>query len=438
MVITGLALLPVVVWYFKFNFNFRTRILGAFFLILFSKGFLELCGIPNAISSLICELLLGLMLLRFKRTKNSQYPGILFIIGILFISALSTISNQTSVVQFFLFFREYFEVIIFFYLIANIRFSENELSFFTRFLTFLFLSQIAANVIKLLLVQDIVEPYIGTIAVLGGSKTTILALIGGSFCIVQYLITSKRIYLWGILGFIVFSLLGGKRATILYFPIIYILSYLIFQLKYREKREIVFKKLFVIFGGIALLFYATARLLPTLNPEKEIGGSFDIEYIIEYSKSYSTADYINEVGRSEAPAFLILKALSDGTEKVALGYGTGHLIKSGFNPETANLTSDEITSTKYGVGYAARTGFLQFFLQIGGIGVLFFGLFLLTLLRNIWKMSNPPVVFRFTSVLLLMVMLIDYFTYSTESILFSAVGCAMFFFLGLTFQLRSQ
>lgn len=438
MILAGIALLPVIIWFVKFNVNFRTRLIGAFFILLFAKGFLELIGVPNAVSSLACELLLILMLISFRRSKEKNYPGLFLVLGIGLTGIVSTVLNGTSSIQFFLFFREYFEVIIFFFLIINIRLSEKEIQFIVRLLIWLFVSQIAANVIKLLILQDIVEPYIGTIAVLGGSKTTVFALIGGSFCIVQYLITNKRVYLWGILGFITFSLLGGKRATILYFPVIYFVSYFIFQFKYSAKKEIVFKKLVVIFGGIIILFYATARVLPTLNPEKKIGGSFDLEYIVEYSKSYATADYINEVGRSEAPVYLVLKALSDGYEKIAFGYGTGHLIKSGFNKETANLTSDEITYSKYGVGYAARTGFLQFFLQVGAIGVILMVLFLLVIIRIVWKMKTAPVFLRFTSVLLVLVLLLDYFSYSCESLLFSAIGCSIFFFLGLTLQLRSK
>lgn len=438
MIVTGCVLIPVIIWFVKFNLNFRTRILGAFFILLFSKGVLELAGIPNTVSGLFCELLLGIMLISFRRSASKYYPGLFFVAGVIVIAIISAIMNGTSIIQFLLFFREYFEAILFFYLIINIRLSEKEIQFLLKLLIRLFLAQVAANVIKLLLLQDIVEPYIGTIAVLGGSKTTILALMGGSYCIVLYLVTGKRIYLWGILGFIIFSLLGGKRATILYFPVIYLISYVIFQLKYSAQQGIVFKKMIVIFGGILVLFYVTARLLPSLNPENKIGGSFNVEYIIEYSKSYATADYIDEIGRSEAPAFLLLKAWNDGWEKCAVGYGTGHLIKSSFNKESTNLTSDEITYLKYNVGYASRTGFLQFFLQIGLAGVILMLLFFLTILRIVWKMKSAPVFVRFTSILFILVILMDYFTYSYESILFSAIGCSMFFFLGLTLQLRSK
>ncbi len=438
MILTGVALLPVVFWFLKFNINIRTRLIGSLFILLFSKGFLELVGIPNNISSLICELHIILMLVIFKKSKNSQYPGWFLIFGIFLTGIISTVNNQTSIVQFLLFFREYFEVIIFFYLIINIHFIEKEIQFLIRLIIFLFISQIFANLIKLIILQDIVEPYIGTIAVLGGSKTMILALVGGSYFIVQYLLTNKRTYLIGLLGFIIFSLIGGKRATILYFPLIYLISYFIFQFKYSVKQKIALNKLVPILTGGILIFYFTARLLPTLNPEKQIGGSFDLTYIIEYSESYTSADYINEIGRSEAPAYLVIKLLNDGYDKLAFGYGTGHLIKSSYNENTVNLNSDEITSTKYGVGYGARTGFLQFLLQIGVIGVIFILFFFLFIMFLIWRIKTAPVVFRFTSILLLLILLMDFFTYSYESLLFSAIGCSIFFFQGITIQLRSK
>ena len=438
MSLTGIVLIPVIIWFIVFNITLRTKIIGMFFIILFSKGFLELIGVPVAISTLTTELFLGIMIVLFKSNKERQYPGLIIIFGIFITGIFSTINNESNLVQFILFFREYFEVILFMYIIINIRLSENEIQFLFRLLAILFISQIGANIIKVIILQDIVEPYIGTIAVLGGSKTTLFALIGGSFCIVHYLLTSKRIYLLGILGFIIFSLLGGKRATILYFPIIYLISYLIFHFKYRMKREIVFKKLSVIVISVFLLFYITARLLPTLNPEKEIGGSFDLDYIIDYSTSYATADYINDIGRSEAPSFLVLKSLNDGYDKTLIGYGTGRLIKSGFNVETVDLSSDEITKSNFGVGYAARTGFLQFFLQIGLIGVILMLFFFLFLASLIWKIKTKPVYLRFFSILLILVMMLDYFTYSCESILFSAIGCSIFFILGLTLQNRSK
>ena len=121
MLLTGCVLIPVIAWFVKFNVSFRTKIVGWFFILLFSKGFLEILDIPNAFSGLLCELLLVFMLISFRKTKRRHYPGLFFIGGIIFTAIVSALMNGTDVIQFFLFFREYFEVIVLFYLVLNIQ-----------------------------------------------------------------------------------------------------------------------------------------------------------------------------------------------------------------------------------------------------------------------------------------------------------------------------
>lgn len=112
--------------------------------------------------------------------------------------------------------------------------------------------------------------------------------------------------------------------------------------------------------------------MPSFNQERQVWGSFDLDYALDYSEKYLStgAGAIEEVGRSAAPVYLFTKVASDSTTHLLFGYGAGHLIKSGFNPLISKTgTQTDATMELYGVGYGARTAFLQLFLQVGIIGL---------------------------------------------------------------------
>ena len=105
-----------------------------------------------------------------------------------------------------------------------------------------------------------------------------------------YLSRKNKKYIILIFLFLLFGLIGGKRALIVYTPVL--LFFILFI--YNKGFKLNFKSSLVKqFFGLLILgfvtFYFIARFNPNLNPEEEIGGSFDIEHIINISTAYNTA-----------------------------------------------------------------------------------------------------------------------------------------------------
>ncbi|WP_375034447.1 hypothetical protein [Flavobacterium sp. LAR06] len=375
-----------------------------------------------------------------ERKKIYRFPSLWYLSGFIFVSISSCVLNNLEVIQLLLFFREYLPAIVFFYIIINTTFSIRQVSLLTKLIVYLYVSQIFAGLIKVVVLGSIAEEFIGTISNRGGSITTIIALLGGSYCISGYFITSKIKYLWGALGFIFFSLTGGKRATIAYFPLIYIVSLYFLMIKFKKEGINVGRKLLVAVVSICILFYVSARVIPSLNPENKIWGTFDFTYVIEYSQEYNSGGFVQEnIGRAEAPGYVVKLLLSGEEYNALFGFGAGHLVKSGFNIDVRDKTTDEITESLYGVGYGARTGFLQMLLQIGFLGLFFYTSIFINLFRIVVqhkKKANDGrnKHFYLLSLLILIIVLIDYYTYSFETSILGAISISYMWFLGIVFR----
>ena len=179
------------------------------------------------------------------------------------------------------------------------------------------------------------------------------------------------------------------------------------------------------------IFYSSIRLMPSLNKERDVGGSFDMEYALNYSESYLTtgAGAVEQIGRTEAPFYILNFLSDDNVYNFLLGYGAGHLIKSSFNTSLQDEGSQvELTNTLYGVGYGARTAFLQILLQTGVLGLICFLLWLFSVFRFTKKNSKPHIS-NFLSVrnylfymTCWLIFLIDFFTYSVTIVQISSVA----------------
>jgi hypothetical protein len=440
---TFLAVIPVIFWFFQNVRTSRELVYSFLFFTAFSRGTLELIGISSSLTLLIMEgivVFLFFEVLFLTNKKSFKLPGIFFVVSFIIISILSYIANEFDFINLLLFLRRYLLVILFFYILINTNFNAGEQNFLNKLLIYIFISQIFANIIKLIIIGDIIEPYIGTIANLGGSLTTLVALIGGAYCVSTYLITFRKRYLIWIFGFIIFALIGGKRAIIGYFPLIYFIGLFYFQKKFKKANTKFFKKVFIALFSAGSIFYVSVRTLPTLNPENTIGGSFDLEYVINYSEEYTSGGHVEDnIGRSEAPIYLMNKLLNQDIYKTLLGFGAGHLVKSSFNKEVAGQDSDDITMSRYGVGYGARTGFLQMLLQVGFLGVIFYILFFINIFRKISKIQtsllmNKEKILYLTSIIILFIVFLDYFTYSDMVSVLGAVSFSYMWILSILFR----
>jgi hypothetical protein len=442
MILCFLSVIPVIIWFFQNYKTERDLIYGLLFFVSFSRGTLDLLGMSPTVTKLMMEFLFLLLFLEtfFSEKKVYRFPSLWLFLGFIMVSIASYILNNLELVQLALFFRDYLPVIIFFYILINTSFSTRQVNLLTKLIIYLYVSQIFAGIIKVIVLGSIAEEFIGTIANRGGSITTVIALLGGAYCIVGYFLTSKKTYLVAVLGFIIFSLTGGKRATIAYFPFIYLIALYFVMIKFKDGQINILKKLLVALVSICMIFYVSARIIPSLNPENKIGGSFDLEYIVVYSQEYTSGGRIEDnIGRSEAPAYLVNLMLSKESYNTLFGFGAGHLVKSGFNDDVKDKTSDEITESLYGVGYGARTGFLQMLLQVGFLGLFFYTSIFINLFRILLTNKNiksdiDSKHLYLTSMLILIIVLIDYYTYSFETSILGAISISYMWILGVVFR----
>lgn len=445
MALAGLPVAYVFFWFLRQRYTATALLVACLLFLVFARGTLEILGLSMTLSRLLIEVVILLLFLKgfLSKRLSKSYPGLFWLVGFIAISALSLWVNGLSLPLLLLFLRDYLFILLLFYGLLNINLNAKEVDVLERLLVALFISQIFANIIKVLVLRDIIEPYIGSMANLGGSLTVMFALFGGAYCIALYLVTKQKVYLLWLLGFVLFSMLGGKRATVAYFPVLYLFIFAIHQ-KFIKKQTIFSIRQWLLFSVMTLfIVYFSIRLFPSLNEEREVWGSFDLAYALDYSDRYMTtgAGAIEAVGRLDAPGYLLGNTFADGLDKFLIGYGTGHLIKSRFNPVLkAAGSQQDATEYLYGVGYAARTTFLQLFLQVGMLGVVFYVGTVWRIFRFCLKKSKLHDNFKESSFIVLFssglcfLFFLDYFSYSVKFSTISSVGAVTFITLALFFK----
>ena len=140
--------------------------------------------------------------------------------------------------------------------------------------------QIAVSFFKILLMRFSVEGLVGTISYGGGGPAVVIPIVGLFFYwIIKKGRFKKRDWLFVFLILII-SIASGKRQPIIFYPVI-LFALFIFVTKSIRLINIL-KFLFI----ATIVFYVGVKMTATITPEKKVGGSFDISYIISYVKDY--------------------------------------------------------------------------------------------------------------------------------------------------------
>jgi hypothetical protein len=364
---------------------------GVLIIIVFTSGSIELLGVPNSVLRFVRELIV--YCLAFKAfsnsVKNNNFPGLLSIICFFLISIVSGIVNGVDLILIVVFVRKYLFFPLLFYILINYQFSYSSYKNLNKLVIGLLVAQIFANVVKYFLV-GITEPVIGTMQLLGGAATTTIGLIGLTYFLSLFLVFGHRRYIFLAIGFVFFAILGGKRAMVAFTPIILMVNMFFYFKSYRGQSFKIFK--YSIFTTIFILFasYMVVRFSPSLNPEHRLWGSFDFDYLVEYSDWYLNdyeRDGVNH-SRGKAPE-LAFAAVSQGDWiNTLFGVGAGAILESNFNSEIKGYSDyfDYLSST-FGLGYGSMTGVIMIFVQTGFLGTAFYCLFLLSMFISIYKKS---------------------------------------------------
>lgn len=401
------------------------RLLHIIYLILiFNYGIMRLLELPTELYKVLAPLILVLLFLNtFFFSKSKSFPMLIAFILFLIISFISANVNSIPIFNYIYFLTYAIFPIIYFYIIAN----ENDkrtIILIKKTFIILIILQLPVIFIKFLILGYSESGAIGTLGTEAGSLSAIFPLFILIILYSYHLYSPRKKYIWLIIGYFLFGIIGGKRVLTIAFPVFLLTTLLI---RYKKAKQFLsfklFKKIIVysLFGFI--LFYFSVRIHPTFNPENTFWGSFDLGFLTDQIFSYTTTGKKkDDIPRLEGVALFSSKLYNENITEFLIGEGAGKLIASKFGQnKTANLIEEY-----YGIFYGGRMGFVWIYMQVGILGLLLFIYFYLNL--NIYnKIKQHPLSLAFS--ILQILFIFDFFYYSKVFITFPLLN-NMYFFIG--------
>ena len=420
------------------------------FLLAFLKGALELMGIKETYLQLLIDLLIisifSISLIFMMERKDIIVLGSkITIVFILFI-LVSFLLTDLSPLYLILFFRKFYIYVLFLYALLNIEFEEEERESLLKLLMILFLIQIPAAFIKLIVLGGTLEDIAGTMSVAEGSLATIMPLFGISYAISLYLNDNKIRYIILILLFLSIGLISNKLGILFYVFILFIFLTILYAKKRTNSflfNISFFKNISKVVIYLLIIFLLFVSINPRANPEHKVGGSIDIDYLIKFTEEYNNiklkGSKVEGDGRSEAPSLAFKRLEDGGMMNILVGYGPGDIVASSFLPYKNPLLE------KYNIGYGGRLGVVWIMMQIGLIGVIIFVIFHISLFIKVYEkyseMTIEEDVIKILAMLgIILVFFIDFFTYSSELLYSPGITIAYYFLIYyvITYQNRKE
>lgn len=271
------------------------------------------------------------------------------------------------------------------------------LKYFNQLIFELLLIQIVISIYKYLLFGGHYwEGMVGTFGVLrGGGAGTSFPLVALCWVALNTNLDFRSWRSWlFIAGLLLLGIAAGKRAVVLLFPILFlILSIYICRKKYSHR-------IWFVIAAVPLLFYFGVRLTPSFNPENKVWGSFDLNYVLNYTEDYSMGEvadgkererYTGRVGSALA-FWNIFKDVDNYSIKTLFGEGVERAYTSAENREAYN---------QFGIDYGLNhrgdiTGILMLQIAIGLIGIVLFVIYYWFLFRLIRYKRLRYVLFALT------------------------------------------
>jgi len=401
-----------------------------YWFLIFNIGTFGLLGLPTALHKIGIPFLgFALFFMTMARDgSNVKFPFFGWVGSFLVVIIASKMINGSAMFSMLSFI--FYTLLPYFYLIVIINEKDPKLiNAVTKCIIILILIQIPASLIKYGIMGQSEKGAIGTLSVGLGSFSTVFPVLIIAFLMSFYLFTDKVKYIILVMFFVLFGIIGGKRAITFIIPLELLLSYFLFLKYFIKKRDL--KKIrnllyIVVFGAIA--FYVMVRTNPSLNKENEIGGSFDIEFLMNYSESYTSSDGKGkkEMRRKDGLIYFLTYNINSKFEHMLFGDGAGILIMSNFDKNSGDMES------LYGVRYGGRMGMIWLILQVGMLGLFIYIGFLLRMIyvmitklpiKNNYLLMGFAVASFF--------MLIDTLIYSNTFIAFEVVKSIYFYIIAL-------
>jgi hypothetical protein len=362
------------------------------------------------------------------------------LIGLIIVIIISMVINDLELVNVVLFLKKTLPVILLFiYLVINatkVRLSK----YFIYFVFWLIGLQLFAGFYKIITYGP-AEEFIGIMSVGEGSLTTFFGLLLFSFFLINFMIKRNLVSILGMAMTILFIISGGKRAPIVYIPIISMLIVLLYQYHYIAKKIRVLPVVFAVTISAASLLVLLI-FNESLNPQKKTFGDLDfaIEYIQNYN-AYEGKKGIEGYGRATAPRAVFNTLTSKETSNFLFGMGPGVVIASSLKSDIYGTSDKEIFANVYGLGYGSRIGFLWIGFQIGLVGLIlyialyyiFFRKLVYSALKNLPKNLNAYALIMLKTIPI--VFLLDFLTYSQVMLKLNGTTLIAFFLIYYSFDI---
>lgn len=409
---------------------FRNKVLGLYFVLGFFYSIFDTTNYKLLIKIIIWGIPIGLMLttVLFSKRITLKHAERFLLFGVIFF--LSTLINNCQLQLSAFYFMDYLTPFCLLLIGANFsHFKGNSYKIFTLIFS-LFLFQVVASVIKFIKYGSI-EPIVGSIQSLSGSASVILILIMVSYCISFYLVTKKNKYLYYLIVPIFIGITSVKRVIWFYIPVLILLLVILYN--YLGKSLIRGIRLFLISAILGVfIIYLGLRLTPTLNPERKMWGSFDLNYALNYVEKYN----MNE-SKEGIPTQRFSGAIS--TLEEMKGWKIKHILL-GKGP---TYTYEYIKGKKWNIwGFWGReTAFSMYLISYGILGVITLYIYLFSYFKYACKAYRARTTFEKCIALMVISFFIIYildFIYSRSAIENHILSPVMMFFTGYCIQISSK
>jgi len=403
----------------------------------FSIGFFEILGITSSVTELVVYLFVLFLFVRStlnNLAKEHIFKARLIIIFTILVFIGATINKASLLLQL----RLYIDLVIgpmFLYVVITIK---NPIKLFNKYkniIVLLLIVQLIAVTYKFIFVGIQEDYLIGTMSNAEGSLSVMFPLFVLAIIIPIMLYKFKFKYLFVIASTIYFSVVGDKRAMVLFFPLIFLVGYYFYS-RFFLGKFLNLKKVFIAVSLGLVVIYIGVRTLPTLNPQNKVWGEFNFNYagtyIIDYNAYGDTHRSGRDYSRLNAPMYFIEELANIDIK--SLTFGMGPVL---FNSKTLHTVSGG--ADQLGYGYQGRASFNYLLIQLGFLAVAIYLLYYFSLFRRVlfkvkFQADSQKKKLLISILIMFFIWILDFLFYSTVCINELSIVLSLHLLIGLVLR----
>jgi len=412
------------------------NIIKILLILLFFQGILSIIGVSSTLYKSAIDVLIYLIfiIVLAKNKSNLYIPHkglhkifIFYSIIVLF----SAVVNESDLFKSFSFYRNTLNGYLFFIAISNIHLKRNEVTQIKRLVFFLILIQPLASLMKFFIIGQS-EDYIGTFSLSGGSYSTLVPLLFIPMFYLLWLQTKRKIFGYLILGYIFMAFVGDKRVFWFLLPIVLVLSNSMYKKTYYNRLVKQLKSVISLIIIFPVFIYIGARSLPSLNPDYEIWGTFDLNYLTNYAVDYSLGNNQDSeygVGRLGSLNSMLFYFNDSNPKTITIGDGPDIFV---------DKNNEDEVSKDYGVLKLSHFTGIMFYLPsvgiLGSLSILFYHILIFFIAKKKLKYFQNKIgikrIMWISISIMTLIICYDYIFYTKAFVHSNLLNTLFFFLLG--------